>query len=245
MTEMVTVPGVGPVKKPMLIGVVAVGAGVVGYAWWQQRGRGSAAADVAPNPDLIPETDRTPVVGDSTGSWDTTTGNTTIDTNSEWTQAATEYLINLGYEAGAVSGALGKFMAHQPLTEPEVQVVLAAKAAFGDPPVGGPWPVTAAPAAAVPTAPKNFRVTGTRILVSGPDYARVDLDWEPVAGAIGYQLTAYDVTGNAAAGNQDSADTTHIYQPLWRGHEYRFTVAAVTGSGTGPTSTVSATTPRT
>lgn len=244
MADLVTVPLVGPVKKPMLVGVVAAGAGVVGWAWYQ-RGRQGSAADVAPNPALIPETDRTPVVGDSSGSFDTTTGNTTIDTNGEWTQAASEYLDTRGYDAGAISAALGKFIAHQPLTEAEVQIVLAAKAAFGDPPVGGPWPVTAAPPAAELVAPKNFRVTGTRILVSGPDYARVDLEWDPVAGAIGYQLHAFDVTGNAAAGDQDSADTTHIYQPLWRGRTYRISVAAKNATGTGPTSELTVTTPRT
>lgn len=176
MTEMVTVPGVGPVKKPMLVGVVAVGAGVVGYAWWQ-KGRQASTAAVAPNPDLIGDVDRTPVVGDSTGSWDTTTGNATIDTNGEWTQAATEYLVNLGgYEAGAVSAALGKFLGHQPLTEAEVQIVLAAKGAFGDPPIGGPWPVTtglpAPGGSGSTTAPAA--VTGLRVQ---PDVRANDIVW--------------------------------------------------------------------
>lgn len=160
MAQMINVPGVGPVKQPVLVGVLAAGAGVVGWAWWQ-KGRQAPAEPVAPNPDLVPETDRTPVVGDSSGSWDTTGNDATIGTNAEWTRAASEYLITLNYDAGAVSAALGKFIAHQTLTATEVDIVLAAKAAFGDPPVGGPWPVSSGipqPTNKAPTAPIDLRV---------------------------------------------------------------------------------------
>jgi hypothetical protein len=242
MAETVNIPGIGPVKQPLVIGVGALGLGVVAYAWYT-KGNRTAEAELLPNPEMIPETERTPVVGDSSGNWDETDDDA-ITTNAQWTTKATEYLIMLNHDATAAGSALGAFLARKPLTAAQVDMVLTAKGAFGDPPIGGPWPVTAAPAGAELVAPKNFRVTGSRTLASGPSYARVDLEWDPVPGAIGYQLTAYDATAQAAAGDQDSADTTHLYQPILRGHTYQFTVAAKNSAGAGPTSTVSATTPK-
>jgi hypothetical protein len=243
MTDTVTVPGMGKVDQRYLWGGVAAAAGVVGYAWYK-RGQSGGGVEIIPNPESIPDTDRTPVVGDSSGSFNETAPGA-IGTNAEWTQAATDHLILLGsWEAGVIGVALGKYLERQPLSATEVDIVMAARAATGDPPQGGPFaiihalPATGAPAA----APANFRVTGNSVIADNTR-SRVDLTWDDVTGAAGYQLHAYDETRGAPAGDQDSADNTHLYQPLWKHTRYRFTVAAKGADGKlGPESSLTVTT---
>lgn len=166
MAETLTVPGVGPIKRQYVIAGGAVVAGIVGYAWWR-RGMADAAPEaeaVAVDPDLIPETERTPVVGDSGGDYDVTDPER-INTNAEWTRAATDFLVTAGWESKLITGALGKYLAMQGLTEQEKEIVLAARGVAGDPPVGGPYPMKDAlpstPPGAGSTAPgpvTNLRV---------------------------------------------------------------------------------------
>lgn len=243
MADTLTVPGMGPVKQQYVIAGGALVVGIVGYAWWK-RGTEAATAEVpAVNPDSIPETDRTPVVGDSGGSWDKTDPEA-IDTNAKWTQAATEWLITTGgWEPSLIATALGKWLEGKGLTETETAVVLAAKGAMGDPPVGGPFPVKPAlPGGKPAAAPGNFRVTG-KSAIANNTRARVDLAWDATPGATSYQLKAHDITAGASAGDQDSSDTTHIYQPLFRNRSYRFSVAGVNDAGVGPYTDITASTP--
>lgn len=214
MAETITVPGIGPVKQPVVIGVAALGAGWVAYAWWAKGRQGPAEETVAPNPDLVPETDRTPVVGDSSGSWDTTGDANTIGTNAEWSRAATEYLVQLNYDAGAVAGALGKFLGHQTLTATEVDIVLAAKGAFGDPPTGGPWPVTAGmpqPTNKAPGPPIDLRVTtrqpGRNVIAWAYD-GRDE------------QITKFNIEATTIAPGITDITTTDTVPAVWRSNTY-------------------------
>lgn len=137
MAETMKVPGIGPVNQKYVIAGGAVVAGIVGYAWWKRGTENAAAAEpTAVDPDLIPETERTPVVGDSTGNFPQTDPDK-INTNADWTQRATEYFATFGnYEPGFVSEALGKYLSGRGLTDKEQNVVMAAIGAFGYPPVG-------------------------------------------------------------------------------------------------------------
>lgn len=243
--ELVKLPGLGEVPRNYLMIGGAVVIGVVGYAWWRQGGSIGQEPAPAPNPDLIPVTDRTPVVGDSTGDFDETNPDV-ISTNAQWTQRSVEFLSATGsWDPGLITTALGKYLNRKPLTAIEQDVVLSARGAFGDPPQNGPFAIVPAlpDTAQKPTvAPGNVRVT-SKSVITGGDRASVGLAWDPVPGATGYKLRAYDVTRGQQAGDQDSADAVHLYQPMWRKTSYRFEVAAVNTAGTGPYASVTTTTP--
>jgi hypothetical protein len=51
MAETISVPGVGPVKKPLLIGGLVVLGGILAVAWWRHSRNAGAAAGQAVQPD--------------------------------------------------------------------------------------------------------------------------------------------------------------------------------------------------
>lgn len=148
----------GPMNKDMMLVVGALAAGIVGFAWWRNRSASAAtdAATAATDAALTPATDFDPSPSeDSTVSSDTST---TPSTNAEWTQQAISYLSSIGFDPGAVATALGLYLARQPLTADQQAIVNDARAAIGDPPVGGPYPIVTG----LPTT------TGTPIISKPP-----------------------------------------------------------------------------
>lgn len=137
MAEGVDLPAIGRVDKKYMYAALALVVGIVGYAWWNRRA--SAAAD-------------TPTVDPTTGSQDPASGGAyvnprpvqstidqtsdTIDTNVEWTQAVTEKLSLMFYDATFIATTLGKYLARQPLTTDEADLVRTAWAFQGKPPEG-------------------------------------------------------------------------------------------------------------
>lgn len=135
MADTVELPGMGRVDRKYLYGAIALVAGIVGYAWWN-RSRSEAA----------------PVVDPLTGSQDPATGgayvnprpvNSTIDqtadvidTNAEWTQAVTERLSIMFYDSTFIATTIGKYLARQPLTTDEADLIRTAWAYEGKPPDG-------------------------------------------------------------------------------------------------------------
>lgn len=58
--------------------------------------------------------------------------------NGNWSQAAEQYLVSTtGADAGTVAAALGTYLAGQPLTDAQAQIVQSAIAFFGQPPQAG------------------------------------------------------------------------------------------------------------
>lgn len=143
MAEEMTVPGVGGVDKRVVIGVAAVGAGVVGYAWWQRsKSAGPTEYTVDPN-DAFPAGDRIPPAGGGGGGGGGS-ASPVISTDGEWMKAATDHLIRQGYEPEPVNTALGKYLGGQKLsTKPvdEVAIVRTARGLFGNPPQSGDLPI--------------------------------------------------------------------------------------------------------
>jgi hypothetical protein len=137
----VKLPVAGNIKKQYVLVGGALVVGIVGYAW-MSRSRSSAApvdstADTSlPDPTLPTVT--TTTVPDNAD---------VISTNAQWTQRATEYLSGQGFDGQFVAATLGKFLQRRALTPNEEAVALAALAAFGQPPVGGPYFVASAPVA--------------------------------------------------------------------------------------------------
>jgi LysM repeat protein len=165
----VDLPGVGNVKRQWLYVGGAGLAGILGYAYWRRRGQVAAPAAIDPN--SIPATDytnpETYTGGNSTGTYDTT-GGTVISTNDQWTNKALSVLSDSGFESQFVVTTLGKWLARQPLTPAEIDLVQAAKAAAGDPPVGGPYPIVHATpdSGGVPTTPGGLPLPATQTTTS-------------------------------------------------------------------------------
>lgn len=138
-TETVALPVAGPVKKTWVYGGLAVVAVIVGYAYYTR-----SQAPAAPV-DLYPPVEGGDLPGDST----TTPGlshtppeppdPSTLPptTNSEWSQRAVTYLRDdLGYDPTLVGSALGKYLAREPLTAPEADIVRTVEGVMGRPPSG-------------------------------------------------------------------------------------------------------------
>lgn len=120
-------------------------------------------------------------------------------TNAQWSQAVISYMTSAGVVAdpAMLSGALGKYIAGQPVSSVEQSLVHQAIAVQGYPPVAGATgyppavrvqaPVTPPPPAPGQTArlpaPANFRDTGP-VWTTWLEY-----HWDPVPGAIRYEFT--------------------------------------------------------
>jgi hypothetical protein len=148
MADTVTIPGVGPTSKQTVIVAGAVGAGILGYAWYRRR-KSSSLTAVGNVNDLIGATAYTgaPNAAGATGDSSVPGGTlpkTSIATNADWSQAVIAFLASNGnFDPGALATALGKYLGRDAagLTDAEVSMVQAARAAFGDPPIGGPYAI--------------------------------------------------------------------------------------------------------
>lgn len=153
MPEDLEVPAVGKVKREYVLAGVALTVGIVGAVWYRNRAGGSAAPAI--DPAELVGADREPMdPGAGSGSVDSTDP-TTPRNNAEWSQMATEYLSNFGWEPALVTTALGKYLGRQRLSTSEADAVRSAVGAFGPPPDGGPYSIlldlpTPAPGAAGP-----------------------------------------------------------------------------------------------
>lgn len=157
----IDLPGAGKVPRNVLLVVGAAGVGFVGYSWWKRRQAApTATQDVNDAVGAVSYTG-SPNTAGATGNATITAGTTGgITTNADWDQAATTYLEQHGnYDGGALSTALGKYLSRDPagLTDAEVAMVMAARGAFGDPPVGGPYSIIHAPANTTPPPADPFQ----------------------------------------------------------------------------------------
>lgn len=161
MAEEVKLPMVGGVrKKALLIGGVGA-AGLVGFIYMRKRNtQASTTADTTstdgtsqdPTQDYLdpglqdttggPTYGQTGYIDPNTGNWvygNTGTGQAAATTNAAWSQMAEQFLIeNNGADPQALSAAIGKYLAGQPLTAGEISLVDQAIAVEGYPPQGGP-----------------------------------------------------------------------------------------------------------
>ncbi len=180
------------VPRNYAIAGIAVAVGVIGYAWWKQGDAGSAEV-VDPGLEASVDEYDSPLGNSGTNSSGSFAGNVDedrIDTNAEWSQAAVEFLQGAGYDASAVISALGKYLEFKPLSATEAQIVMAARAAVGEPPVGGPYPIKDALPNPTPTSIKPGPVTGLRTYSQSAN--TIWLDWNDVKDSRGYDIVRSD-----------------------------------------------------
>lgn len=234
-----TLPGVGPVKKKLVLGVGGVAAAFVLWRYWQARqaadtvvpgdsdGDGYADAGTLPSVEgaVRPDNDYGLDDGQQGGSSDSYGFRGT--TNSQWTQYAATQLSAASdrWSYGDVLDALGQFLANRPLTTTQQQIVQAAIAAAGQPPEGN-HPIIPGGDVPITVAPTGLRVTGST-------QTTVTLAWAAVAGASTYRIYRSGVA--QAVGT--ASGTTGSVGGLDPNTSYGFQVAAVTASGrVGPKS---------
>lgn len=227
----VTIGGQKVNKKVLYIGGAAA-LGYVAYRWYST----STAEDTSTVDTGIYTTPDQTELGDSaTGGSLNVGGNNgstvtdgtnpgSIDTNSEWTQAASDYLAQSGWDKAVVDSALGEFLAHRALDTTEANISRAALAAMGQPPTGGPWSVIEEAATGTGTlpAPTNLRSGGTAT------DSVIKLKWDSVPGTREYRIFRTDL-GSEPIGT--SIDTVAEARGLTPNHAYSFYVVAVSTTG--------------
>jgi hypothetical protein len=234
----ISIPKVGPVNKKVMIGVVVAAGGFVAWRYYIARQTPADTTDTTgtdpgfEDPGALPSVSGAVSSDNSYGSGttDTTTGTNTYGftgtTNSEWTQyASTQLSQSDTWSYTSILTALGSYLAGKPLSTTDQQIVQAAIAVAGYPPVGTHVVVSGGDTA-ITVAPTNVKVTSTTSTTAV-------ISFTPVAGADNYRAYRSGVSGNVAA----SVGSPITVSGLTPNTSYTFYVAAVSNSGTlGPRS---------
>lgn len=236
-----TIPKVGNVDPRLAIGIGGAAAAFVGWKWWQSRGdagtdttdttdtTGSDFADGGTIPGVLGAVpaDNT---GSNTDSTDTTPASTsdygfTGTTNAQWSQYAEQQLsVSDVWSTTDILSALGNYLSGQPLSTLQKQIVSAALAVAGNPPVGSHVLVSGGDTA-VTVAPVIASITTTDTTAT--------ITVGAVAGAAGYRAYRSGVGTNVGSA-QGPSITVGGLEP---NKSYSFHVAALSASGaTGPSS---------
>lgn len=175
MSETVAVPGMGRVKQTYAVAGVAVVAGVLGYAYWR-RARSAPASTAVVDPNATGVTDYTPPASNNSGGSFNDSG--VITTNDEWSAKATEALSG-AFDQAFIQVTLGKYLSHQPLTDAEVDLIGAARAAAGDPPQGGPYSIVhvTGSGSTPPLGGPATQPTTTHTVVAGETMHSIVQEW--------------------------------------------------------------------
>jgi hypothetical protein len=219
--DTISVAGKSMDKRVVYFGGAAA-LGVVGYAYWRNARDNAAPQILTADPNLAPVDVPTDEPGFSVFG-----PNKPPQSNVEWRDTAVAKLVSIGLDGGAVSSAIGKYLARQPMTKTEIDLVQQAIAAAGYPPESGQLPIVEIPSggvqtppaenpppagnppAAAPSAPSqpgSVRATGFKDAVL--------VEWSASSGADGYELARFTAT---------SQDTPWQYvgnTTAWLGPQY-------------------------
>jgi len=237
----IDLPKVGPVNKYAVFGVGAVAVAFIGWKYYQSHSEAAAAAATTDttndssftDPGSIPSVDGgggsgnlygLPDTGDEVAS--TTTYGFTGTTNDQWSQyASTQLEQSETWSYTDIVGALGNYLNNQPLSSTQQQIVQAAIAVAGYPPVGTHT--------IIPGGDTAITVAPTGVTVTSTTSNTAVISFSPVAGAEYYRGYRSGVATNVSSSN-GSPMTIAGLEP---NTTYSFWVAAVSKSGAlGPNS---------
>jgi hypothetical protein len=223
----VNVPKVGPVKKPVLFGIV--GAGLAYVLWRRYQAGQAAAADATAASGDFADPGATPGGGSGSqlvglpGDQEPPSGDTfgfKGTTNSQWTQyAATQLTMSGTQDYTAILTVLGQYLAGKPLTTSQQQTVQAAIAVAGYPPEGQ-HPI-------IPGGDTKITIAPTGVTGKAINSTSVSLQWSPVSGADGYRIYRNGVAQVVGEAFSNSGQVGGLSP----GTTYSFQVAAHTSSG--------------
>ncbi|MGW7281665.1 fibronectin type III domain-containing protein [Streptomyces sp. NPDC054844] len=225
----IDIPGIGPAKKKVVFAVAGAGAAFVLWRYWQARAAADEGVPGDSDGDGFADGGMLPSVsgavapdngygrpGDDAGEGPTRDDyGFTGTTNAQWTQyVATQLVGSETWSYTDILTALGKYLSGKPLAATEVEIVQAAIAIAGYPPVGNHpiIPATGSPSVSLP-APGNLRAANL-----SHNYVR--LDWNAVTGADKYIVrrngTVIETSGDTQMGVKNLSPST----------SYTFTVNA-------------------
>lgn len=231
----VDLPGVGPVKKPIVAVVGGLGAGFVLYMYyrnWSGVGvddTGDTAVDPGyDDPGILPAVSGAVSPDNSYGidDGDTPTSTSGITTNDAWSRfAASQLQQGDKWSYSDIVAALGNYVTDKPLSTSQKEIVSAAIGIAGYPPVGT-HPIISGGDTSITVAPTGLRLVEATATT-------VKMAWNAVAGATGYRLYRSGVSQVVGVAN----GTTGEIGGLTTNQDYQIQVAAFTASGAiGPKS---------
>ena len=195
MTDTINVPGMGATKKTTVYVAGGIGAVIIGVVWYRSRSTASStpvdttqvdpatgypygsAEDAAA---LQSQSSYISPGGSGTGSSDPYYGAqqpTGYTSNSQWAQAAEDYLGNtVGSDTNTVAAALGKYLTGGNVTEDQRTIIQQAIGFQGYPPVSGPdgYPPSIRVLAAPPPSAKSVSNGYYRDMSAGGAIYKVD-----------------------------------------------------------------------
>lgn len=228
----VTVPVAGKVDKRVVIGVGVAAGGFVAYRYY--KARTAVSSDVSTDgsfedPGVLPGVAGAIKDGNLYGSGDTTqtSDSSAVTTNAAWSQLALAQLSQSSdrWSYADIAGALGNYLDGQPLSDAQQEIVRAAIAVAGHPPVGNPSIITG--------GNTTLSVAPTGVAASAITPTSAQINFVPVPGA-----RTYNVYRSGAASAAGSSNNTPItLSDLTPNTSYSVTVAAVSSAGAvGPKS---------
>lgn len=245
----VNIPGVGAVeKKYVYVGAAGI-AGFAGFMYWRNRQSAASTTDPSVSPDasvdpgagtFFPDVSATdfggsvPVFQSPINQTIPVTSDQQITTDAAWDSEAVAAAGDMGVDSGALSAALGRFLAGLCVSTAEADYVRRAEGMFGRPPqspnltvkVCPTDPGTPPPATGSATAPGGFRIVST-------DKSGVTLGWNGVTGATLYLL---HIDGNSLNHSVSTPHTSYRIGALKSKKTYHLNVRSVVGGATSPPS---------
>jgi hypothetical protein len=226
----VDVPVAGKIDKRVIIGVGVAAGGYVAYRYYKAHNAPAAASPDGSfeDPGVLPGVAGAIKDGNRYGSGDTTQTSDTsqVTTNAAWSQLALAQLSQSDrWSYADMAGALGNYLDGQPLSDAQQEIVRAAIAIAGHPPVGSPG--------IIPGGNTTISIAPTGVAASGVTASSALINFVPVPGA-----RTYNVYRSGAATSSGSSGSSPItLSDLTPNTSYSVTVAAVSASGAvGPKS---------
>ena len=224
------VPGVGKMDKRVLIGVAVAAGGFVAYRYYKARQAPAATSTDGSfeDPGTLPGVAGAVKDSNLYGSGNTTqtSDSSAVTTNAAWSQLALTQLSQSDrWSYSDMAAALGNFLDGQPLSDAQQEIVRAAIAVAGYPPVGSHN--------IVPGGNTSITVAPTGVAAGSITPTTVLINFVAVPGA-----RTYNVYRSGAATPSGSAGSSPVtLSDLTPNTSYSVTVAAVSASGAvGPKS---------
>lgn len=259
MPETVNIAGKS-YPKPVVLGVGAAAAVVIGYAWFT---KGRAPATETETDFLVPEevepTGILPFGGTQSGTF--TEGPVAFRTEQEWyAEALDRLLFNYGIvDTPTASDALDRYLANRPLTATQIPMINFVINSIGPPPTGARTirQETAAPGGTT-SPPAQITIPGkVRNHKASTSKTEIRTNWfEPIADSSHSKATRYLVTVYQGVGTSGGVRRQAIWSTttssrevftggrLLPGHGYDVGVKAGTTAGYGLESIVHVSTKR-